>query len=216
LVCPPGNKGYVRRDKQGLQSDAWVGPLADRRTKAKTVVKKGEGDRGHPKRPQRSAMAVIQADLFERGPRTPDGFKYRPQVLTESEQRRLLDEFAQLDFNEFQFRGFLGKRRIVSFGWRYDFNGGGLQKTDGLPSSLLPVREMAAAFSGRPAADFQQASVIEYLPGSAIGSHRDKSVFGDAVGILAVVSLYLLAAAKDRQRLGKSFYRGRAAVRLPC
>jgi hypothetical protein len=28
-------------------------------------------------------------------------------------------------FWEFEFQGFIGKRRIVSYGWRYDFNGGG-------------------------------------------------------------------------------------------
>jgi len=60
------------------------------------------------------------------------------------------EQIAGLSLKEFEFQGFLGKRRIVSFGWRYDFNGGGLQRTEDLPTFLLPVREQAAAFAGIP------------------------------------------------------------------
>ena len=48
-----GDKRFVRRDKRGAfkESDDVGRSLAtDRRTKAKTVVKKGEGDRGDQKR----------------------------------------------------------------------------------------------------------------------------------------------------------------------
>jgi hypothetical protein len=45
-----GDKRYVRRGKKGQfttdQTDVGRSLLADRRSKAKTVVKKGEGDRG--------------------------------------------------------------------------------------------------------------------------------------------------------------------------
>jgi hypothetical protein len=49
-----GDKRYIRRDRRGQfgESDDVGGSLAfDRRKKAKTTVKKGEGDRGdQPKR----------------------------------------------------------------------------------------------------------------------------------------------------------------------
>ncbi len=48
-----GDKRYVRRDKKGQfreVDDVGRSLAADRRTKAKTVVKKGEGDRGDQKR----------------------------------------------------------------------------------------------------------------------------------------------------------------------
>jgi len=45
-----GNKRYVRRGKKGQfssrQVDVGRSLSADRRSKAKTIVKKGEGDRG--------------------------------------------------------------------------------------------------------------------------------------------------------------------------
>jgi len=54
LVEPhKGDKRYVRRDAEGQfkeSDDVGKSLAADRRTKAKTVVKKGEGDRGDQKR----------------------------------------------------------------------------------------------------------------------------------------------------------------------
>ena len=48
-----GDKRYVRRDAKGQfkeSDDVGRSLAADRRSKAKTVVKKGEGDRGDQKR----------------------------------------------------------------------------------------------------------------------------------------------------------------------
>jgi hypothetical protein len=50
-----GDKRYVRRDKEGQfttsQDNVGRSLSADRRTKAKTVAPKGQGDRGDQKRP---------------------------------------------------------------------------------------------------------------------------------------------------------------------
>ena len=49
-----GDKRYARRDQQGQFTDDQVNAgkslAADRRSKAKTVVPKGQGDRGDQKR----------------------------------------------------------------------------------------------------------------------------------------------------------------------
>jgi hypothetical protein len=48
-----GDKRYVRRDEQGRfteSDDVGRSLAADRRTKAKTTVKKGQGDRGDQKK----------------------------------------------------------------------------------------------------------------------------------------------------------------------
>lgn len=66
-------------------------------------------------------MATTQ--LRQRAPRGfPEGFQYNDGVLSLDQEHALVEEFARLPFSEFEFRGFLGKRRTVSFGWRYDFN----------------------------------------------------------------------------------------------
>jgi hypothetical protein len=65
-----------------------------------------------------------QAELFENPSECPLGLRYVPELFSRTQERRLLDQFQELEFKPFEFHGFLGKRRIVSFGWRYDFNGG--------------------------------------------------------------------------------------------
>jgi alkylated DNA repair dioxygenase AlkB len=140
-------------------------------------------------------MSRQQIELFASTPAPwPQGLHYSPDLLTEAEERTLLSAITLLPFKEFEFRGFHGKRRVVSFGWRYDFNGGGLQRSADIPGFLLPVRERVAAYAGVAASDLGQASVIEYPPGAGIGWHRDRPVFGDVIG------LSLLSQAQFRLR----------------
>jgi alkylated DNA repair dioxygenase AlkB len=127
-----------------------------------------------------------QLSLFGTGPREsalPDGFKYQPNVLPPDDEKVLLDEIRELPFREFEFHGYTGKRRVVSFGWRYDFAERVLEQTNDIPPFLMPVREIGAAFAGLAPEQLQHVLVTEYGPGAAIGWHRDKAVFGDVIGI---------------------------------
>jgi alkylated DNA repair dioxygenase AlkB len=97
----------------------------------------------------------------------PEGFQYRPDFIDPATERSLIGELQKLDFTPFQFHGFEGKRRVVSFGWRYDFNGGGLKRTDDFPPFLVPIRDAAAAAFGLEGSSLEQALLIEY--GDVIG-----------------------------------------------
>ena len=118
-----------------------------------------------------------QLSLFEINPGLPDGFRYRPDVLDEGEERALAAEIERLPFKAFEFHGFSGKRRVVSFGWRYDFNEARLREPDPVPKIFHPVRAKAARFAGLDAGGFEQLLVTEYEPGAAIGWHRDRAIF---------------------------------------
>src|SRR6478609_8471557 len=74
--------------------------------------------------------AADQFDLFAGDPDLPAGFVYRDSLISQAEERDLVEQIQPLPFQDFRFHGFTGKRRVVSFGWRYDFEGAGLQKTD--------------------------------------------------------------------------------------
>ena len=115
-----------------------------------------------------------QAELFATAAKLPPGLRYLSELMSPAEERRLVDRLQDLEFKPFEFHGFLGKRRIVSFGWRYDFSGGGLQKADDIPPFLEPVRRRAAAFAMLTASDLQHVLVTEYQPGAAIGWHKDR------------------------------------------
>jgi alkylated DNA repair dioxygenase AlkB len=151
---------------------------------------------------------MVQADLFAANPGLPEGLLYGAQHLSRQEEAALLRMLEPLPFREFELHGYLGKRRVVSFGWRYDFNGGGLLKTEDFPDFLLKVRERAAEFAGLPAKSLQQVLLTEYRPGAAIGWHKDRSVFGDVVGI----SLNSAATFRMRRQSGRGWQR--ASLRL--
>jgi len=138
----------------------------------------------------------------------PAGFRYAPDLIDAAEEARLIAAFADLPFKEFEFHGFLGKRRVVSFGLRYDFNGGGLQEAAPIPPFLLPVRERAAAFAGLAPDRLQHVLLTEYRPGAAIGWHRDRQNFGDVIG----VSLVSPCTFRMRHKRGGGWER--AAMRL--
>ena len=55
-----------------------------------------------------------QAGLFEGVPDLPEGMGYVPDLLSAIEERALLEHLPGLPFKEFEFHGFLGKRRTVS------------------------------------------------------------------------------------------------------
>jgi alkylated DNA repair dioxygenase AlkB len=116
-------------------------------------------------------------------PQLPVGFLYRPELVGTDEENVLLAHVRELPFREFEFHGYTGKRRVVSFGWQYDFSARHLRKADDMPEYLLALREAAATFAGMEAEDFQHVMVTEYGPGAGIGWHRDKPVFGEVVGI---------------------------------
>jgi alkylated DNA repair dioxygenase AlkB len=93
--------------------------------------------------------------------------------------------------------------RTVSFGWRYDFNGGGLTRTEDMPEFLTELRAGAEVFAKNAPGSFQQVLVTEYSPGAGIGWHKDRSVFGDVVGI----SLLSPCTFRLRKRTRRGFER---------
>jgi alkylated DNA repair dioxygenase AlkB len=128
-------------------------------------------------------MDLSQPDLFQASPALPEGFRYQPDFLTANEEHDLVERFADLPFKEFEFRGYRGKRRVLSYGWQYDFNRMELQRTEDMPAFLLPLRERAARLAGLEASDFQHVLLTEYAAGAGIGWHKDKPMFAEVVGI---------------------------------
>ena len=144
-----------------------------------------------------------QMGLFGTDPSLPGGFRYQPDLLSVAEERALLGQIKDLPFREFEFHGFTGKRRVVSFGWRYDFSERSLFKTNDIPAFLFPVREKAARFAGLEPDQLQHVLVTEYSEGAAIGWHKDKAVFGDVVG----VSLLSACTFRLRRKSGTKWER---------
>jgi alkylated DNA repair dioxygenase AlkB len=152
----------------------------------------------------RTQMNLSQLTLFEHLDSLPEGFQYQPEFLTKDEERGLIDRFQHLPFKEFEFHGFLGKRRVVSFGWKYDFSARRLRESEPIPEFILPIREKAAAFAAIDPQAIAHVLVTEYSPGTAIGWHKDRPHFEDVIGI----SLASECVFRLRRKSGSSWQRG--------
>lgn len=148
-------------------------------------------------------MARKQLALFAAGSTLPEGFRYQAEVISVTAEQELLGNIRGLPFKTFEFHGFVGKRRTVSFGWHYDFNEGILRPAEQIPDFLLSLRDIAAAFAGLEPGQLQQVLVTEYDAGASIGWHRDKKVFGEVVGL----SLLSSCRFRFRRRSGSSWER---------
>lgn len=132
-----------------------------------------------------------------------EGFRYQPDLLDQADEQALLTHLRTLPFREFEFHGYTGKRRVVSFGWKYQFSGEKLVKAEEIPEFLRSLRTRAASFAGLASEAFEHALVTEYGPGVGIGWHRDKAVFGEVVGI----SLLAPCILRFRRKAGEKWER---------
>ena len=133
-------------------------------------------------------MASTQPDLFgaPAAAGLPEGLRYAPDVIAADAAARLVEVFAGLPFQAFDFHGFKGNRRIVSYGGRYDFSASRLEAAEPIPDFLLPARAAAAAFAGLEPEAIHHAMVTEYAPGAGIGWHRDRPEFDKVIGLSLV------------------------------
>ena len=113
----------------------------------------------------------------------PAGFRYLRDFLGDTEEARLITTLRALPLAPSQYRTFVAKRRILSFGGRYDFTHRQIHGAPPIPAFLLTLRNRAAEWLAMDPARFVFALVSEYLPGAPIGWHRDAPEFGLTVGV---------------------------------
>jgi alkylated DNA repair dioxygenase AlkB len=112
-----------------------------------------------------------------------EGLHYREQLVGEAEEQLLLEQLESADLSPFRFHGWLGNRKTMSFGWRYDFEDSSFSPAEPIPAWLQPLREAAATFAGLEPGELVHALLARYDPGAGIGWHRDRDVFDKVVGI---------------------------------
>src|SRR5947209_1239137 len=114
-------------------------------------------------------MSALQLDLLETTLSLPEGLQYRPDLISRADEAALIEQIAALPFCPFEFHGYLGNRRTVSFGFRYDFGDQAMHEAEPIPDFLLPLRDRAADYAGLEPVELEHALVTEYAPGAGIG-----------------------------------------------
>ena len=66
-------------------------------------------------------LADANGMLFDLGVPSIEGFRYQNEFITHEEERTLVAAIEQLPFGTVTFRGVEAKRRVVQFGWDYEF-----------------------------------------------------------------------------------------------
>jgi alkylated DNA repair dioxygenase AlkB len=135
-----------------------------------------------------------QLSLFSNPSPAPAGLRYQPDFISKRDERELVARIRSLPLEPFQFGAFEGKRRVASFGWRYDYSQQKLVKAKDLPAWIAPVIARVEAWQGLAVTAIRQVLFTEYDVGTGIGWHRDQPHFDQVFG------LSLLSACKFRFR----------------
>ncbi|WP_027578642.1 alpha-ketoglutarate-dependent dioxygenase AlkB [Bradyrhizobium sp. Ai1a-2] len=112
----------------------------------------------------------------------PEGLRYAADFISPEIERKLIARIAELPLQPFQFGQYQGKRRVASFGFRYDYTERRLREADSMPDWLGPVIERVEAFGGSRT-EIAQVLCTEYDTGVGIGWHRDKPQFDRVFGL---------------------------------
>jgi len=111
------------------------------------------------------------------------GYVYEADFLSPGEESNLVEQIRRLPLAPAQYKEFHAKRRVVSYGGRYDFSAQELRDADPIPSFLEPLRQRVASWAGRSSASFSHALIAEYAEGTRLGWHRDVPQFELVVGV---------------------------------
>ena len=150
--------------------------------------------------------AVGMSDLFGE-PALPAGFRYAADILLPAEEKDLVERIEKLPFKPFEFHGYLGNRRIYTFGHKYTFAGQEPRADAGIPDYLRPLTVLASQISETPPDAFEQLMVTEYAPGAGIGWHRDRPTFENIVAVSFLAPCVLRLRRKTNEDWERRFAR---------
>ena len=90
-----------------------------------------------------------QFSLFADRLSGPEGLRYTEEFVSPAAEKTLIGHIAALPLQPFQFGQYEGKRRVASFGFRYDYTLRRLEEADPIPEWLGSIIEKVEAFGGQ-------------------------------------------------------------------
>ena len=126
---------------------------------------------------------MSQLALFDDQAVGPAGLRYAPDFISAADEQELIAGIAALPLQPFQFGAFEGRRRVKSFGFRYDYSLQKLQPSEPIPESLERTARAVERFGKLPPGSVRQVLCTEYDVGVGIGWHRDRPHFDKVFGI---------------------------------
>ncbi len=146
---------------------------------------------------------MAQLTLFPDRCADPAGLRYQPDFVSQATERELISRISGLPLQPFRFGAYEGKRRVASFGFRYDYGLRKLQEAEAIPQWMLSIIGSIEEFADLPAGSVRQILCTEYDVGVGIGWHRDKPHFAEIFGL----SLGASCKFRFRRAAGESWDR---------
>ncbi len=150
------------------------------------------------------------ASLFSEEIVYPEGFAYHPGFLAGDDEQRLIAAVREIDLHPLIFQGFTAKRKVVSYGYDYNFDKRQIAPGKAIPATFEFLISKVATFLNCNTADFAEMLLTEYPPGSVINWHRDAPPFD----MIAGISLLSDCSFKLRP-YDKALQTRRAVIALP-
>ena len=127
----------------------------------------------------------VQSELFlpaEAAPAIP-GLRYEAAFLARDEEASLLEVIRSLPLHAAEYKEYLARRPVLSFGGSFDYDTNTLCPGEPLDERLLPLRKRVADWLGVGPGELVHALVAEYGPGTPLGWHRDVPEFEVVAGV---------------------------------
>jgi alkylated DNA repair dioxygenase AlkB len=127
-------------------------------------------------------LSLFAAKHFAPQAEMPEGLRYCAEFISRATEQELVEKIAALPLRPFQFGQYEGKRRVMSFGFRYDYASRRLEGAEPIPAWLGETIERVHDFGGA-VTQVRQVLCTEYDTGVGIGWHRDKPHFDRVFGL---------------------------------
>lgn len=112
-----------------------------------------------------------------------DGLRYQPDFLSADEEASLIEIIGSLPLHAAQYKEYVARRRVVSFGGSFDYDENILRPGAQLDPRLAPLRDRVAAWLSVAPESLVHALISEYAPGTPLGWHRDVPDFETIAGV---------------------------------
>jgi hypothetical protein len=102
--------------------------------------------------------------LFSVEPHFPEGFFYYPDFLSEEEEMLLVSHISKLELHKLDYHGYKANRRVISFGYDYNFENNKLTKGKDIPPTFDFLLEKVAKQLSIASSAFAELLITEYSP----------------------------------------------------
>lgn len=121
--------------------------------------------------------------LFSLQPDLPAGFIYEPNFITVEEEKLLVELIQTYPLKNMIFQGFEAKRKVLSFGYDYNFGSRKLLNADPIPAEFNFIIKKVATYLSVEQSEFAKLLLTQYETGTVINWHRDSPPYELIAGI---------------------------------